>query len=143
MKVACSVLLPLFRAALLREGGVRVCPPLHPGLPHLRLQGPGRLPSRGFPGLVYTLQPAIGIVPRRKDPFHVLHSFPEGRPPFYVLHSFLEVGYPFFVGHSVPDFMSYIVSQKGGSLFIPFIVSQKEGSLFMLFLVSKREGYIF
>ncbi len=52
MKVACSVLIPLFRAALLREGGVRVCPPLHPGLPHLRLQGPGRLPDRGFPGTV-------------------------------------------------------------------------------------------
>jgi hypothetical protein len=122
MKVGCFGLLPLFRAALLREGGVRICPALHPGLPHLRLQGPGRLPYRGFPGIVYTLQQAVGIYSDPSFfteggfPFYIsfhkdgsfkevslfmsyICSFLEGRSPFYVP----EGGFPFYILPSIPE----------------------------------------
>jgi hypothetical protein len=39
------------RIALLREGGVRVCAAVHPGLPHLCVQGAGGLSPRGLSGL--------------------------------------------------------------------------------------------
>jgi len=47
----------IFRAAILREGGVRVCAAVHHRVPHLRLEGAGGLSPGRLSGLA--LQPGV------------------------------------------------------------------------------------